>query len=75
MSAVTLKAHFDGRHLVLDEPASLPIDTPLAVTISPVPTSLESVAERADWAARSAQVLSRAYGDEEPEYTVSDLKT
>jgi hypothetical protein len=30
-----VRAHFDGRALVLDEPADLPLDTPLDLTIEP----------------------------------------
>jgi hypothetical protein len=32
---MTIKAHFDGKTLVLDEPVDLPINQPLTVTIDP----------------------------------------
>jgi len=32
---MTLRAHFDGKVIVPDEPVSLPIDTPLDVEITP----------------------------------------
>ncbi len=35
MPAVTLQAHYDGRHIVLDEPCNLPINVPLMVTLLP----------------------------------------
>ena len=73
MPAVTLKAHYDGKHIVLDEPANLPIDTPLAVTVLPADTASALAEERADWAALSARGLARAYSDHEPEYTLADL--
>ena len=75
MSAVTLKAHFDGKNIVPDEPADLPIDTPLAVTVFPAGISAEFAQERTDWLNLSLQNLARAYGDDEPEYTVADLKS
>ena len=74
MPAVTLKAHFDGKHIVPDEPTNLPIDTPLAVTVLPAGLDAALVEERAEWFALSAQGLARAYGDHEPEYTVADLR-
>ncbi|HLX61587.1 MAG TPA: hypothetical protein VKX17_09930 [Planctomycetota bacterium] len=37
MSAVTLKAHFDGAHIVLDEPYALPRNSALVVTVLPAP--------------------------------------
>jgi hypothetical protein len=68
MPNAVLKAHFDGEHIVLDEPFDLPTHAPLMVTV------IEADDERAAWAALSLQGLSRAYGDDEPEYTVADLK-
>ena len=73
MSSVILKAHYDGQHIVLDEPFELPPNAPLVVTVlSPVSPQTDS--ERAEWAALSTQCLTRAYGDDEPEYTLSDLQ-
>lgn len=74
MPTVTLKAHYDGKHIVPDEPANLPIDTPLAVTVSPVGVTFALTEERADWADLAIKGLARAYGDDEPEYTLADLK-
>lgn len=73
MNGVILKAHYDGKHIVPDEPAHLPIDTPLAVTVRPADAAALA-GEQAEWLALSAQGLARAYGDDEPEYTVADLK-
>lgn len=33
MPAVTLKAHYDGERILLDEPFDLPPNTPLMVTV------------------------------------------
>ena len=73
MPTAILKAHYDGEHIVLDEPFSLPLNAPLAVTVLS-PSTAEHDSERAEWAALSAQSLARAYGDDEPEYTLDDLK-
>jgi len=74
MPSVILKAHFDGKHIVLDEPFEIPPNSHLAVTILS-PATPEHDIERAEWAALSAQSLARAYGDDEPEYTLADLKS
>ena len=73
MPTAILKAHYDGEHIVLDEPFALPLNAPLAVTVLS-PSATEHDSERAEWAALSAQSLARAYGDDEPEYTLDDLK-
>ncbi len=70
MSALTLKAHFDGKHITLDEPYELRPGTPLTVTVLPTPADLE----KADWTTAASAGLSRAYSDDEPEYTLADLK-
>ncbi|MEO7299072.1 MAG: hypothetical protein ABI042_10920 [Verrucomicrobiota bacterium] len=73
MPNVTLKAHYDGKHIVLDEPFALPPNAPLAVTVlSAIPP--ENHKERDEWLTLSGQSLARAYGEDEPEYTLDDLK-
>ena len=73
MMTVTLRAHFDGEHIVLDEPYEIPANAPLEVTVL-ASAGFELERERANWAAVSAWSLARGYGDDEPEYTVADLK-
>ena len=73
MPTAILKAHYDGEHIVLDEPFALPLNASLAVTVLSLSTAKHD-SERAEWAALSAQSLARAYGDDEPEYTLDDLK-
>jgi hypothetical protein len=70
MPAVTLKAHYDGRAIQLDEPFELAPDAPLLVTVLDPDTD----ATRALWATLSARGLARAYGDDEPEYGPDDLR-
>jgi hypothetical protein len=69
MPTVALKAHFDGDHIVLDEPFELPRHAPLIVTLLE-----ERDPERADWEALAAESLARAYGPDEPDYSVADIK-
>ncbi len=71
MSVVTLKAHFDGQTIQLDEPYELRPNTQLIVTV------LQSSPEdehRAGWADLSARGLSNAYGENEPEYSAADMQ-
>jgi hypothetical protein len=70
MPAVTLKAHFNGKQIVLDEPFDLPPDSPLMVTIM----SKEDATEDAQWHGLSAGALARAYGEDEPDYSADDIK-
>ena len=77
MSFPILRAHFDGQHIVLDEPFELPVNVPLAVSIlkEPIPYELapDLESERAEWLRFSAQGLARAYSDDEPEYSEADI--
>lgn len=68
METVTLRAHFDGKQILLDEPFELEPDTRLIITV--LPKSLGE--EREDWARLAFGSLERAYSDDEPEYS-SDL--
>ena len=68
MQTITLTARYDGQHIQLDEPHNLEPGTPLMVTVLPKPS-----AERDDWHRFAAQGLAAAYGNEEPEYGITDL--
>lgn len=70
MPIMSLKTHYDGRHILLDEPFQLPTNARLIVTVLE-PKTLD---ERDAWADLAAGGLARAYGDDEPEYTIDDLK-
>ena len=69
MPTVALKAHFNGDHIVLDEPFDLPPNSPLIVTLLPEPDT-----ERTDWEALAVESLARAYGPDEPDYSLNDIK-
>ena len=70
MPAVTLKAHFNGKQIVLDEPFDLPPDSRLMVTVLPKDGSSED----AQWHSLASGALARAYGDDEPDYSPADVK-
>jgi len=68
MEIITLQAHFDGRYILLDEPYELEPNTRLVVSIIP------ENRERNDWVNFSLANLERAYGDDEPEYSLDLIK-
>ena len=70
MPTVSLRAHYDGERIQLDEPFDLPPVFPLLVT-DPAP---EADPDRKAWIDGGRQALARAYGDDEPEYTLSDVR-
>lgn len=70
MPSVTLRAHFNGTQVVLDEPFSLEPNVKLLVTVLPT----EADVERDDWLRFSARGLEAAYGNDEPEYSSAHLK-
>lgn len=65
METVTLRAHFDGERILLDEPFELEPHMELIVTVIP----RASDEEREAWARLALASLARAYGDDEPEYS------
>ena len=71
MPAVSLKAHFDGQHIQLDEPFELPQDAQLLVTVLKPSLSDE---QREAWLALSAQGLAAAYGANEPDYSDVEIQ-
>lgn len=42
MSKVAIPAHYDGEHIVLDEPYDLPVDAILLVTVLPSASEADS---------------------------------
>jgi len=69
MQIVTLQAHFDGKQILLDEPYELAPNTKLVVSVIQMPDE-----ERQEWARFSLSNLERAYGDNEPEYSLDLIK-
>jgi hypothetical protein len=62
----TFPAHFDGEHILLDEPVELEPNTKLLVTVLPKDI------EREEWLELSRKGLQAAYGAGEEDY-FSDL--
>ena len=71
MSLITLKAHYDGKHLLLDEPFNLPVNLQLKVIIE-LP---DSDNEKEEWTKISFTGLANAYSNAEPEYSLADIKS
>jgi len=71
MPLVALAAHYDGERICLDEDFSLKPDTKLIVTILP---KKEPDQEHKNWLTLGEQMLNRAYGDDEPEYSLDSIK-
>ena len=67
MPTVSLKAHYDGERVVIDEPFDLAPNAPLLVTVL-------SDGDRSEWTSLATQSLAKAYGEGEPEYTLADVK-
>ncbi len=70
MELVTIRAHFDGQQILLDEPCQLEPNTKLMITV----LSPEVDAERVAWSNLSIVNLSRAYDRDEPEYPLQLIK-
>ena len=69
MPSVTLKAHFNGEQIVLDEPFDLPPDSPLMVTVLP-----KNFRPKMPYGTAAADALARAYGKDEPDYSADDVQ-
>ncbi len=69
MATAILRAHYDGEHIVLDEPFELLANAHLIVTV------VASDVERFEWTTLGISGLTHAYGNDEPEYTTADLKS
>ncbi len=69
MQIVTLQAHFDGSQILLDEPYELEPNTKLVVSVIQMQNG-----EREDWTRLSLANLDRAYGNDEPEYSLDLIK-
>lgn len=66
-----VRGHFDGEAIRLDEPLAMEADTTVIVAIL-APQPVESEGEL--WARLARLNLERAYGVEEPDYSMAMLK-
>ncbi|MGH9785255.1 MAG: hypothetical protein ACRD88_13820 [Terriglobia bacterium] len=71
MNLQTIRAHFDGKQIRLDEPCQLAPDTKLLIVVVP---SQPSDGESEDWMLLSHQALENAYGEQEPGYSLDAIK-
>jgi len=71
MGLKTIRAHYDGTQIRLDEPCQLAADTQLLIVVVP---SRSSDGESEDWMLLSRQGLESAYGEQEPEYSLDAIK-
>ena len=69
METIALRAHFDGKQILLNDPYELQPNTNLLVLVIPLPD-----AEQRAWLTLSAQVLNAAYGADEPYYPTTLIK-
>lgn len=69
---VTIRAHFDGQQVHLDEPCELKPDTKLLVVVVPDQDTPEDH-DHDDWMLISRAGLERAYGEHEPEYSLDAI--
>jgi len=70
MASISLKAHYDGETIRLDEPFDLLDGAQLMVTVlEPAQPEID----RAGWTELSKRALARAYEDSEPEYSIADV--
>jgi hypothetical protein len=65
---LSVPAHYDGKHILLDEAVELPVGRRLVVTV------LDELDDKADFYNLAAGGLATAYGIGEPEYTLDDLR-
>jgi hypothetical protein len=67
MPAITLKAHYDGQRILLDEPFNLPVNASLMITVL-----ADANNENEPWVNTALQGLSEAYSDDEPDYLIEN---
>jgi hypothetical protein len=71
---MTVRAHFDGHQVQLDEPVTLQPDTELLVTILPAASKTDFEAERREWNEFALASFARLYDDEPDIYTSEMIK-
>lgn len=70
MESLTIRAHYDGHQILLDEPVQLAPNTKLIITV----LQPDDLGDQDDWTRLSLAGLARAYDDDEPEYPLSLVK-
>ena len=74
MTAVRLHAHFDGKVILPDEPASLPLNKPLILTVLVLGDGDTAMGRDDTWDDLAVAAFAEAaYGENEPDYGPEDL--
>ncbi len=68
---ITLRGHFDGERIQIDEPYRLEPGTRLIITALPQNTEQD---DQMFWSQLAQVGLARAYGDAEPEYVFEMIR-
>lgn len=63
-----IRGHFDGTQILLDEPCELKPNTKVIVKVI-------TNEEDSDWTELGKKNFAKAYFDDEPEYSLEDIKT
>jgi hypothetical protein len=73
MPTVALRAHYDGEHIILDEPYEIPANSSLMVTVLPIPADGDP---EKDWlqAAMSSDAFAFLADPGEDIYAITDGK-
>lgn len=71
---MTVRAHYDGHQVQLDEPLTAEPNTELLVTVLPAENELELEREREEWNSVSLASFARLYEDEPDVYTSEMIK-
>ena len=75
---MTVRAHFDGHQICLDEPIELAPNTELLVTVLPADSKLDPdaalAAERQEWTQFALANFAQLYEDEPDIYTEDMIK-
>jgi hypothetical protein len=69
MNTISVPAHFDGEHILLDRELKLEPNTKLIVTVLP-----KHDVEREEWIHLSSKRLEDAYNPDEIEYSLDLIK-
>ena len=72
MNLVTIPAHFDGQQIKLYNRVNIEPGSKLIITILPIAKNIEAKNEKNDdWMSLAMEGLERAYGENEPEYSLN----
>jgi len=71
MHTITVRGHFDGKQIQVDEPIELAPGTPLIITVLPQQAEVQ---DSDFWSLLAQAGLERAYGNDEPEYGAAMIR-